>query len=195
MGQSEEIPGLWLLALKGPAGTGKSSLARALGRRLSWPVVDKDDVKDVLDGRTPEVGGLAYDVMWSVARRQLLQGLCVICDSPLAFACGYVRAKQIAHEAGARIAIVECTCPDDTIWRERIEGRKALALPAHHQRDWTVFRLSSASHPEAYPIEALHLVLDTTRELSDLVREGVDWLRQLTIDSPHSGPPDVQPSS
>jgi shikimate kinase len=40
MGQSEEIRGLWLLALKGPAGTGKSTLGRALGRRLGWPVVD-----------------------------------------------------------------------------------------------------------------------------------------------------------
>jgi predicted kinase len=179
MGESEEIRSLWLLALKGPAGTGKSTLGRALGRHLGWPVVDKDDVKDVLDGRTLEAGGLAYDVMWSVARRQLLQGLSVICDSPLTFARSYGRAVQIAREVGARIAIVECTCPHDTIWRERIEARKALALPAHHQTDWITFTLSGALFPEAYPIEAPHLVLDTTRKFADLMRECVNWLGQL----------------
>lgn len=54
---------------------------------------------------------------------------------------GYGRAEQIAHEVGARFAVVECTCADEATWRERIEGRKALALPAHHQTNWTVFRM------------------------------------------------------
>ncbi len=34
-----------LIALKGFAGSGKSTLGRALGERLGYPVVDKDDVK------------------------------------------------------------------------------------------------------------------------------------------------------
>jgi predicted kinase len=182
MGQGEEMPGLWLLALKGPSGTGKSTLGRALGLRLGWPVVDKDDVKDVLDGHTPEAGALAYEVMWSVARRQLMQGLSVVCDSPLTGALGYDRAKHIAEEAGARLAIIECTCPDEVIWRERIERRKLLALPAHHQTDWDEFRLSSALLPPAYPIDAPRLVLATIRDLADLVDECLHWLGQLTVD-------------
>jgi predicted kinase len=183
VGQSEQIPGLWLLVFKGPAGTGKSTLARALGRRLGWPVVDKDDVKDVLDGHTREAGGLAYDVMWRVARRQLLQDLSVVCDSPLTFARGYERAERLAQEAGARLAIIECACADEGTWRARIEGRKALALPAHHQTDWIEFCLSSASLPLPYPIVAPQLVLDTMRDLFTLVGECVNWLGQLAAEA------------
>jgi predicted kinase len=72
---------LFLIALKGLAGSGKSTLGRALSQHLNWPLIDKDDIKDILDGRAADAGGLAYEVMFRVVRRQLLQGLNVICDS------------------------------------------------------------------------------------------------------------------
>jgi energy-coupling factor transporter ATP-binding protein EcfA2 len=55
----------WLLALKGPPGCGKSTLAAALSQRLGWPLIDKDDVKDLLDGKAADAGGLAYEIMFN----------------------------------------------------------------------------------------------------------------------------------
>lgn len=43
-------PAPLLIALKGHPGSGKSAVARALSRRLLIPLIDKDDIKDVLDG-------------------------------------------------------------------------------------------------------------------------------------------------
>jgi Cytidylate kinase len=43
---------VWLVTMKGPAGSGKSTLARALSRHFGWPMIDKDDVKDLLDSHT-----------------------------------------------------------------------------------------------------------------------------------------------
>lgn len=167
---------MWLVALKGIAGTGKSTLGRSLANRLGWPFIDKDDIKDVLDGHAPEAGPLAYAIMFNVARRQLLLGMNVICDSPLSYERSYARAVDITREAGARLAIIECACPDEVAWRERIERRKLLDLPSHHQTDWATFRASPAFHPEEYAIGVPYLVLDTTRPLNDLVRDCLDWL-------------------
>lgn len=42
--------------MRGLPGSGKSTLARALGCRLNWPVIDKDDVKDVVEGHATDAG-------------------------------------------------------------------------------------------------------------------------------------------
>ena len=126
---------LWFIAMKGFAGSGKSTLARALSRELVWPLIDKDDVKDLLDGSVQAAGPLSYTIMFNVARRQLLQGLSVICDSPLTGAISYERAQTAATEARASLIIVECICSDELLWQQRINGRKDLQLPAHHQTD------------------------------------------------------------
>src|SRR5579863_1748213 len=127
---------MWLIVMKGFAGSGKSTLARALSRERGWPLVDKDDVKDLLDGHEQAAGPLAYAIMFNIARRQLLQGLPVICDSPLTGSISYERAQGIAQETQAFLAVVECRCSDESVWNQRINDRKLLQLPTHHQTDW-----------------------------------------------------------
>ncbi|MFN8515963.1 MAG: shikimate kinase [Chloroflexia bacterium] len=69
-----------------PPGSGKTTLARALSHQLRWPLIDKDDIRDLTDNEPP---GLSYNVMLNIGRRQLLQGLSVICDSPLGYRTTY----------------------------------------------------------------------------------------------------------
>ena len=169
---------MWMIALKGFSGSGKSTLGRALSRQLGWPIIDKDDIKDLIDGRAPDAGGLAYAVMLNVARRQLLQGLNVICDSPLTFSMTYEHARHIAIETHASLAIIECHCSDEHEWSQRINARKALQLAAHHQTDWDSFQvyrhklLSEANYPINDPL----LVVDTERPLHEIIDEVIVWL-------------------
>jgi predicted kinase len=147
-----------------------------LGQYLQWPVIDKDDVRDLLDDTAP---GLAYDIMWNVARRQLLLGMSVICDSPLTG--GAWHAARIATETEATLAVVECCCPDGVIWRQRINGRKTLNLPAHHQTDWDSMqvnrRLLVAEHA-IDPTSYSHLVLDTLVPVAALREQLLEWLAE-----------------
>lgn len=178
-----QASGRWLVAFKGFPGSGKSTLARAVGRRLDWALIDKDDIKDVLDGATPAAGALAYTVMFNVARRQLLQGLSVLCDSPLTHATGYARAAALAAETGASLAVVECRCPDPDAWRARVEARQGRGLPAHHQTDWASLQdhLRTARVAAAYPIAHPYLVVDTDAPVPALCAWVVGWLaRQQT---------------
>ncbi len=172
-----------LVAFKGHPGTGKSALSRAVGREFSWPVIDKDDVKDILDGRAPDAGGLAYEVMFSVARRQLALGLSTICDSPLVSQWAYDRAQAAASAAGALLLVVECRCSDAGVWRQRIEQRRELDLPAHHQTSWAGLReyLQHAEEQARYPMATPVLMVDTNRPLSRVVAEVGAWLMQQAL--------------
>lgn len=172
---------MWLIMMKGLSGSGKSTLSRALGKELGWPLIDKDDVKDLLDGHASAAGGLAYEIMFNIARRQLLQGLNVICDSPLTGSIAYEHAQAIAIETHASLGIVECHCSDESLWKQRINDRKALQLPSHHQIDWDA--LQSFRHQphiqELYSIVHPHLVVDTIRPLQECLTEVIVWLGQV----------------
>ncbi len=156
---------MWLIAMKGLAGSGKSTLGSALSKRLGWPLIDKDDVKDLLDSQASTAGGLAYDIMFNMARRQLLQGLSVICDSPLTSEIAYTHAQSIAAETQATLAILECFCSDESLWKQRVNDRKILQLPDHHQTDWDIFQsfLRQPHVQERYSIVHPHLVVDTVQ--------------------------------
>lgn len=170
-----------LVMLKGFPGSGKSTLGRALSRQLHWPLIDKDDVKDMFSEQVPDAGGLAYDVMLNIVRRQLLQGLDVICDSPLTHLITYERSQYIANETQASLVIVECFCSDELVWSQRINARKEHSLPAHHMVDWE--RVQAYHHQQlveaSYPITHPHLLVDTVRPLEMCVAEVIEWLDSL----------------
>jgi predicted kinase len=173
-----EPPMPLLIALKGHPGCGKSFVATALGVGLGIPVVDKDDIKDLLVGY-PDPGGLAYVTMFRVARRQLLLGLSVVCDSPLSEEQGYATAQRVAGETEARLVVLECVCSAPQLWRQRIEQRAALGEPAHGIASWSDLErhMQRRAASYSYPIHDPHLVVDTVRPRAAVQAEVLEWVR------------------
>ena len=170
------------ILFKGFPGSGKSTISRALSRQLHWPLIDKDDVKDMLSEQVPDTNGLSYDVMLNIVRRQLLQGLDVICDSPLTHLMTYERAQHIVQETHANLAIIECFCSDELLWSQRVNARKTYGLPFHHATDWEAIQLYRREHLKeaSFPIMHPHLLVDTARPLAVCMAEVVEWVEHLS---------------
>jgi len=96
-----------LLIVNGYAASGKTTLARALSRELRWPLVPKDEFKELLFDRlgaidykeSKQLGAAAIDVMFGVARELLVAGTSVIIESPLLPRYDNARIRALEHEA------------------------------------------------------------------------------------------------
>ena len=166
----------YLLVLRGPVEIGKSALSRSLGKRLSWPVVDKDDFSDVLLTRIENYGPLAYDSMFSVAKSLLQQGFSVICDSPLRGEVGGLRAEASARQTGAELRMLDCVLSDEDVWKVRLETRHRR--PAHVIETWAELNRyrEQASADFDYSIKAPMLTVDMAGPLEQLTEQVVTWL-------------------
>ncbi|KAF8412727.1 hypothetical protein HHK36_000696 [Tetracentron sinense] len=138
----EGVVGQVIIAMKGHPGTGKSTLGRALAGALKWPLIDKDDVRDCtapLDQQyslpVSVLNDLSYQVIWSIARTQLLLGLSLVLDSPLSRRAHLDRLLQLASSSsgGARVFVVECIPQDQLQWRRRLQRRAASDTASWHK--------------------------------------------------------------
>lgn len=101
-----------LLLMAGLPGSGKTTLALAVGRRLGWPVIDKDTVKSgLLDlGADEEIAAQASYVLLHELAHDIVvgQGLSLILDTPSSYERVLEVTKQIVQEANGALCVVLC---------------------------------------------------------------------------------------
>lgn len=130
-----------MVVVFGLMGTGKTTLARALGEKLGWPVVHSDPVRKGLAGLEPTIPVLeefgqgiysetfsrkTYAEMLRQARRHLDKAPGVILDGSYKRAAERERVRQAAREWGAEALFIYCECPKEIV-RERLIRRRATA--------------------------------------------------------------------
>lgn len=156
--------------MSGVPGTGKSTLAAALGGHAGLVVLDTDVVKSaLLDRGVPlQVAGAAtYGVVLDLAADLLRQGRGVIVDSP----CRY---RELL-EAGLRIAI-EAAVPYRMVelWADKVGD----LLPRLDERTPRPSQVASSTSPVADALWEEGTALRTLQAWqAQLVRPDEGWLR------------------
>jgi predicted kinase len=179
----------WLVAMKGFPATGKSALAHVLCRTLAWPLIDKDDVKD-FTLHFENGNELAYEIMWSITRRQLSLGLSVVVDSPLTYPIAFATAATLASEYKARLLVVE-TRLDDNTWRQRLEARNP-SESTHKVSSWDamqqLLRRYDGCWQYAIP-EGQHIIVDASLPADLLLRDVMARLELSLLEQPYRSVP------
>ena len=151
-----------LIVLSGLPGSGKTVLAEGLARALLIPLFSVD----LIEGAMWRCGldkanssAVAYEAAQVLADENLRLRLSVIIDAVNPVEARRAAWRNLASKYRVGLKIIECTCADDAILRQRIESR-VRAGPSHHEFTWKGLLQRRAEY-ESWTDP--RLVLDTSR--------------------------------
>jgi len=161
---------LALIVFSGLPGTGKSTLAAAVGQHFGLPVLRMDDVLASAGSFLPPhphgPAAAADLLLTNLADRYLDAGQSVILDSIAAEEATHGEWREMAAIYDARFAVIECVCSDPATHRDRLRTR-GRHLPEQDEAVWahvTQLRATFAPWgPDALIIDAVHPIADNMR--------------------------------
>jgi predicted kinase len=161
-----------LIVLGGLPGTGKTTLARELTRRLEATYLRIDTIEQTLRAAGNAVGPMGYVVANALAAENLKLGRVVIADCVNPVLSSRAGWRQTASQESAWIVEIEVVCSDARLHQQRVETRTSdidgLKLPT-----W-----DEVANRDYEPWDREHLVLDTAvSSLDDLLQRAEEYVR------------------
>jgi aminoglycoside phosphotransferase family enzyme/predicted kinase len=177
-----------LIAVMGLSGTGKTSVARAVGGELGVRVISSDAVRKELFGQTaqpagygegiydPEANRLSYQTLLDRGGALLKQDGSVVIDATFQRAANRERLRDLAASLGAELRLVECQLAPHLV-RSRLAQRKAKGDGLSDATWETYLRQREQFKQFDESASAVCLRIDNSGSLSAVSQTTTDWLR------------------
>jgi len=168
------------ILFSGLPGTGKSTLAEAVGRELGIPVFAKDWLEGSLlnsnvisNDKKNDLGWSGYNLLTTLAERQLMLGQSVILDSVASTESIRREWKRLSSRYNPDWRVIECICSDIALHRERLKGRQR-GIPGWHELQW-----SEVERVRSYyaPWDDDRLVLDMVRPYDENLSAALEYCK------------------
>jgi len=170
----------------GLVGTGKTTLAQALAKRLGLAVISSDITRKQLAGvpltehrfegldsgiYSAELSRQTYDKLFAGAGGILSDGGSVILDASFIKAEERLKAKRLAEGTGADFFIIECTLDE-----ENIKKRLARRLKQGSVSDgrWEIYRPQKKAFDPVEAAPSKHAIIDTSKPIEENIRQILD---------------------
>jgi predicted kinase len=171
-----------LIVTAGLPGTGKSTIAGAVGASLALPVISVDPLEAAIlsagIAADQPTGLAAYLVAETIADSVLVGGAGVIVDAVNAVEPARSQWVRLAERRNVAIRFLEVTCSDPAVLRARLEKRgRQLAHTAEPEwhaveqslEEWMPWSGESAAVPR--------ITLDSIRPVDENVERAILFLR------------------
>ena len=166
-----------LIVLSGLPGSGKTVLAESLSRALSIPIFSIDPIEAAMwRAGLPknETGVAAFEVAQALADEHLRLRQAVIVDAVNPVEARRAVWRNLAAKHRVNLKIIECVCSDETMHRQRIEGR-VRSVAGTHEITWVHLLQRRAEYE---PWSDPRLVLDTSRTSpAQLLTQALNYTR------------------
>jgi predicted kinase len=121
---------LWLIIVTGRPAAGKTTLARWLGERLAFPVISKDNIKEILFDQlgwrnrewSRKLGRASVELMYSFAQVQLAAGRSLILDNAFYPNLASPKFQVLIKAYGPNVLQMICNANSDILY-ERFKQR------------------------------------------------------------------------
>lgn len=169
----------------GLAGTGKSTLSRALVERFGGFVIDKDVIRPALFGPsqidyTVEQDDFCQDVMLETAAYLLTRkpSLRVFLDGrPFSRQYQRERVRKTASQIPAKLAVIECVASEETaLARIRRDLESGAHLAANRTVDLYYVKRRDF---EREPVTEERLQVNSDQSLEQSIKEAEQYLRRM----------------